>query len=378
MRARVIQTLPEMLALRDHWNRLLASSPDPTPWQGMDFLGNWWQHMSEDHRLRVIVVERDSVPCLIMPLQISRWPWLFGLPVYILEPIGSIMDVNRPRLALGEPDEAAYECALEAAWALRSQWHFIRIDEKLQDDLEVTQLRRFADRHGLIFRQAFSHLCPYLDLQQDWKAFLAGRSSKMRKNLRAAQRKLEGMGPVSLQVCRSPAEIAEGFGIVLKLHEKSWKRVQKVEHSQSDAYRSFYGGWLQAMARQEEARILVLRCKDEPVAATVAVTDGGCYYSAQIVHDSAYAACSPGTLLEAMELEGLMQERRFSRYDMLGSFLNNKLRWTDSAHSTTHVFVLRPSLRSRMVDGYYFRLKPLIRPRLLPLLNMLRRKKKNV
>jgi CelD/BcsL family acetyltransferase involved in cellulose biosynthesis len=291
--------------------------------------------------------------------------------VYILEPIGSIMDVNRPRIALGAWDEAAYECAFEAIWSIRDQWHTIRIDEKLEQDPEVVLLRRFAERHALVLRQAFSHLCPYLNLKQDWETFLASRGSKMRKNLRAGFRKLEAMGAVTLELLQSPAEIAMGYGVVLKLHANSWKRKKKVEHSHGDDYRSFYAGWLQSMARQNQARILVLRCSGNPVAATVAFTDAQTYYSAQIVHDSRYAACSPGTLLEARELECLMQEQRFENYDLLGSFLNNKMRWTETALSTTYVFVFRPALRTKLFDTYYFKLKPRIRPYLLPLLQKL-------
>jgi len=374
LRARVVQTLPELLTLRDDWNRLLSMSADPTPWQGIEFIGNWWRHVGAGggHRLRVVVVDKDGEPCLMMPLQISSWPWLGFIPIRILEPIGSLMDVNRPRLALGAFDEAAYECAFAAIWEMRRQWQTIRIDEKLQDDPEVALLRRFSERHSLRFRQAFSHLCPYLELGCDWKSYLADRSSKLRKNLRAGERRLEGMGPVSLHVHESPTEVAAAYGIVLGLHQQSWKQRKKVEHSKSDAYRSFYAGWLLAMARQSRARILVLRCAGAPVAATVAFTDEHTYYSAQIVHDTRFAACSPGTLLEARELEMLMGERRFSRYDFLGSFLNNKLRWTDAALSTTHAYAMQHSLLTWLLDAYYFWLKPRIRPLLLPLLKRVR------
>lgn len=368
LRARIVQALPELLALEEHWDGLLAASPDSTPWQGFDFISLWWRHLSGEDLLRVIVVERDGKPCQILPLQLSVVASLGVLKLRTLEPIGSIMDVNRPRLALGAPDEAASECALDAIWSMRHEWHLIRIDEKLADDAEAEQLRRFALRRGFTFRQVFSHLCPYIDLSQGWEHFLANRGSKLRKNLRAAERKLEKLGPISLQDYRTSDEVATGLGIVHQLHAHSWKREKQVEHSESAAYRSFYSGWLQAMARRGRARILVMSCADTPVAATIAFMDRDTYYSAQIVHHSGYGACSPGTLLESRELEDLLRDPRHARYDMLGSFLNNKMRWTDTAQSTTQVFVLNRGLRERLFDAYFFRLKPRIRPHLLPLL----------
>ena len=95
--------------------------------------------------LRVVVVERDGVPCMILPLQISLWPWLRMVPVRILEPVGSIMDVNRPRIALGPWDDAAFECALEAIWTLRNEWETLRVDEKLVSTLVGKVGRADAD-----------------------------------------------------------------------------------------------------------------------------------------------------------------------------------------------------------------------------------------
>lgn len=374
MRARLVTTLPELLALRPHWDRLLAVTDGATPWQDLDFIASWWPHMARAHALRVIVVERGGLPCMILPLQIARWPWLPLLPVRILEPIGSIMDVNRPRLALGPWDEAAFACALETVWSIRAQWHTLRVDEKLAEEVEVAALRRFAAARRLTFRQIFSHLCPWLDLRSGWEAFIAGRSAKLRKNLRAAHRRLAARGAVTLQDCRTPTDIAAALEVVTQLNARSWKRRARVEHGHSPAWQQFHRGWLMAMAARGAARILILRCAGEPVAATVAcMDDRGTYYSAQIVHDAAYGDCSPGTLLESMELEGLMREARFHTYDMLGSFLSNKLRWTDTAHHTLLVFVTRPSLRGALFDAYYFRLKPKIRPWLLPLLRRIRR-----
>jgi hypothetical protein len=69
-----------------------------------------------------------------------------------------------------------------------------------------------------------------------------------------------------------------------------------------------------------------------------------------------------------------MTQQRYARYDFLGSFLNNKLRWTSTTLSTSHVFVLQPAVRTRLISWYYFRLKPYVKPRLLRLVNRLRKK----
>jgi len=376
LQCKVITDVAEWQQLAGVWDSLLLASPDHTPWQGFDFLNAWWTHLGGKMPLRIVVVERNAVPCLIMPLQISEWTGIPGFPVRLLEPVSMIMDVNRPRLALGPFDPEAYRCALDAIWQRKREWDLIRLDEKPWEDPEVLLLRTFAQEHDCVLRQTFSHLVPYLDLRQTWPGFLQTKSQKMRKNLKAARKKLESIGPVELRSYRSnAAEIERGFDIFLDLHSRSWKQKRKVEHSKSPQQRAFFAQWLRTMAQRQSCCILVLFCNGEPAAATIAFTGGDVYYSAQIVHDAKFAACSPGTLLESLEFEQLMTERRYARYEFLGSFLNNKMRWSDTATHSSIVLMFRRSIRTFLMDAYYHALKPYLRPTFLKIVERLSRKK---
>lgn len=360
--SRIVTDVDEWLTLGPVWDNLLAASPDHTPWQGFDFLTNWWRHLSEQMPLRVVVVERDRTPCLVLPLQISKWRGIPGMPVRILEPISMVMDVNRPRIALGPFDKDAYRCAFDCIWSRSDEWDMIRVDEKPWDDAEVYLLRDYALEKLCVFRQAFSHLVPFLSLRQSWPDFLSDKSQRMRKNLKVARRKLDEHGRVELRSYESTAQVLDGLKVILGLHQRSWKGKDGVEHSKSPGYRLFYSEWVEAMAKRDQCRVLALFCNDEAVAATIAFTDGDVYYSAQIVHDSRFAPCSPGTLLESMELEKLMSEQRYVTYDMLGSFLSNKMRWAEDTTNTAHVLVFQRRFRTCVMDGYYSWLKPYLRP----------------
>jgi hypothetical protein len=59
---------------------------------------------------------------------------------------------------------------------------------------------------------------------------------------------------------------------------------------------------------------------------------------------------------------------------MLGSFLNNKLRWTDTAMMSAHALVLRRRLRTFVMDAYFFLIKPYLRPALVAAYRRLRPK----
>jgi CelD/BcsL family acetyltransferase involved in cellulose biosynthesis len=346
------------LALREPWNRLFDLTGTATPWQSWDFQSRWWQRLAGIRRLRICVVECNDRAVLILPLQITSAE-RFGMRV--LEPIGMPDDINRPRLALGSDSPAAYAAAFAAIWRIRHEWDAIRIDERRLDEPEMVRLNEFARAHGLAVRAIPLHPCPYLDLRQSWPTFLAARSARLRKNLGAARRKLAARGPVRVEQTDDPAAVVAAFDVLLDIQSRSWKQGERIGLSKSEQYRTQQRDFVAAMAAQHRARASILYCDSRPIAGTVAFFGGDTYYSAHIAHDEAYAQCSPGTLLEAHELQALMQEGRFANYDFLGGALNNKRRWTDAAIPTDRIWIFQATWRATVFKSVYFLLKPLVK-----------------
>lgn len=358
--ARIVTDARGWEALQPWWDTLLEASTDSTPWQSWDYLWCWWRNLGGDKELRIIVVESAGVPVMIFPLQLTR-ETMIGVPTRILEPITMMWDVNRPRFALGAPDMQVFRLGLDALWSIREEWDALRIEELPIGDPQAQELKALAERRGLWFRDVLSSVCPYLSLEQSWDTFLRTRSTRLRKNLRASLRKLEADGAVHLEVSETPEDVVRAFDVATSLHRRSWKRRKHVGLSLSVQYREFFRAFLLNQATKGRARVLTLWAADRPVAATIAFLHLDTYFSTEIVHDAAFARCSPGTLLESFELERLMQARQYRSYDFLGRFLSNKQRWTEQARITHRVYVFRPSLRTWALDLHYFRAKPAVK-----------------
>lgn len=360
--SRIVTDMHGWESLRPWWDTLLEASPDSTPWQNWDYLWCWWHNLGADKQLRIIVVERAGVPVQVFPLQLTR-ETMIGIPTRIIEPITMMWDVNRPRLALGAHDPAAFRLGLETLWGLRAEWDSIRIEELPIEDPQAQELKAFAERCGLWFRSVLSSVCPHLALDQPWAKFLQSRGTKLKKNLRLSRNRLEEMGgPVRLEVNETLADVTRAFDIALGLHRRSWKRKKHVGLSLSVGYREFFRAFLLNMAARGKARVLILRVGDRAVAATIAFLHGDTYFSTEIVHDADFARGSPGTLLEALELERLMSGAEGLRhYDFLGRFLSNKQRWTDTARITHRIYVFQPRFTTALLDLHYFKAKPLLK-----------------
>lgn len=359
-KTRIVSDMAGWETLRPYWDELLCASHDSTPWQNWDYLTHWWRNLHKQKVLRIVVVERAGVPVLIFPLQLGR-EVMIGLPTRILEPISMLWDVNRPRFALGPPDEAALRAGMQAILGFREEWDTLRIEELPVEDPQALALQAFARENGFRFRYAQSSVVPFINVDRSWPDFLKTRGSKMKKNLRASLRKLEALAPVSLTCHETPQDVEQAYRITLDLHAKSWKRKKKVGLSLSRDFEAFFGGFLRSMAQRGQVRVLVLRSGEQPVAATIAFMHLKTYFSTEIVHDAAFAACSPGTLLESFELERVMNERRYEQYDFLGRFLSNKQRWTDEARITHRIYIFKPTLINRLLDFHYFQAKPAVK-----------------
>jgi CelD/BcsL family acetyltransferase involved in cellulose biosynthesis len=360
--ATVLRQAEEIDSLGACWDVLATQSPASTPWQRWDFMSSWLRYASARPAAaapswRVILVADRGRPCLLVPLQLSgkqagiRW----------LEPIGMPDNIHRPRLGLGPLDRNAYAAAADAIDTLWNEAQGLRIDEKTPDDAELRVLRELAAARGWRYRSVPLHLCPTLSLPLSWNGYWNCRSPKLRKNLNSSRRRLEAHGPLRMERFDTQGEVERGFEILLTVSSRSWKAQERIGLGISDEYRAFYREFVARMASRGRARVYCLFAGSQPIAATLALLDDDTYYSTQIAHDSRFDQFSPGTLLEAMELQSLVEEGRFKTFDFLGAALANKRRWTDTMEATERVMWLGPSVRATLFDIAYFRLKPLLR-----------------
>lgn len=348
-------------AISAQWDGVLRATPGYTPLQSFDFLATWWQHMAGDRVLWILAFHDEQGRIAgIAPLQISTRR-ILSKRYRVLEFIGMTEDILVPTMLFPERDRSQlYTALVDYLSQHRSAWDLIELDELATNDPVFGRLGEYSQGLGLIYREQPFHDCPFIQLTDETVAsFRNGRSRKLLKNLRASERKLQASGATSIEIHRSAAEIVVGFQQLLEVERLSWKRQAQVGMSSDPRYETFYGRLLEVFARDHGARVLVLKCGDRPIAATMAILFDHIYCSLQIFHDERYARFSPGTLLELHEMEDLLRSGSARRYEFLGGALTNKLRWTESAVSTRCLRVRKPEIRTRLLDLYEFRAKPI-------------------
>ena len=357
-RVETVTTIDGWRKIAPAWDRVLRATEEYTGLQSFDFLSTWWACLAADRKLWILAFYDGDELVGVAPLQLAERR-ILGKAYRALQFLAMTEDILRPTMLFPAEHRQALLAALNGFLAEhRRSWDVLELDELTCADLLIDSMEQLASCSGYLHRQTPFHPCPFLDLSsQTPDSYWQGRSKKLRKNLRAGERKLAQMGPVDLEVYRMPEDIHEGFEKFRDLARLSWKHEARIGMADDTRYEIFYDRVLDTFARRHGARALILTVAARPVAATLALLFDGVYYSLQIVHDEAYARYSPGTLLEARELELLLRERDARRYEFMGGALRNKLRWTGDAVPSVCVRLARPDPRMRAVE-LYERVKP--------------------
>jgi CelD/BcsL family acetyltransferase involved in cellulose biosynthesis len=351
-------------ALEARWDELLLVTPAHTVFQSYTYQRLWWRHFGGDGELFIVLIVQNGIVKGIAPLQI-RMTAHFGRYSRQLSFIGSRWEVDRPAF-LFPAGSAALIRVLAGFLSQRSnRWETCEFHEQATGSESLTCLEGAFRSLGYIVGRTRDSNCPYLALQGSWKDFLAGKSQTFRKNLKTAGRKLREFGGVRYQAYDDPADVLEQLKTYRDIEARSWKAGEGVGVSRDSDYFAFYLALADAFGRKHAFTVRVVTVAGKAIAGTFGLAYDGVYYSLQIAHDREFSRCSPGTYLEALEMEECFS-RGYREYEFLGGFLNNKSRWTSTSRYTTQLHVYQPTPFFRALHVLLFRIKPLVKELVRP------------
>ncbi len=331
------------LSLKPMWNALLRETEDYTVFQSFEHLWTWWKYLALNGALNLLAIREQGKIIGIAPLGIFPERIRGGL-VRDLELIGSPWQVDRAQFLFAREQEACLDATLAWIFGHRDRWDIFRLHEQRADFPITREIReRLAAAKCMVAERDW--LCPYIQVEGDWQQYIAERPRKLRKNLNRSLRLLEEEGPVVLETLDSWPALDAGLAAYVAIEKESWKPEKGIDVGRSKAYFEFYRELAQIFGHTGGFQLRFLKVGNKRVAGTFGLEYDGVFYSIMIAHDRAYDRGSPGTLLEAMELEHCFKAK-IHQYDFLGGFLNNKLRWTANARETVNLacFQRRPLL----------------------------------
>jgi CelD/BcsL family acetyltransferase involved in cellulose biosynthesis len=360
---KVVSREADWTVLASLWEQLLLATPDHTVFQSYAYQRLWWDHFGGDSELFIVLIVQDGTVLGIAPLRIEEVH--YGRRCRQLCFIGTRWEVDRPAFLFPGGDLTLVRVLVTFLARRTVRWDLCDLHEQTTASPLLQCLESGLRSAGFLVSLARDSDCPYLRLQGAWQEFLAGKSQKFRKNLKASGRKLRQLGEWQYRTYDTPPEVLEQLEAYRTIEARSWKDAAGVGVSRSDEYFAFYRDLAATFAQQRGFVVRMMTVDGRALAGTFGIVFDGVYYSLQIAHDREVDRCSPGTYLEALEIEECFQ-RGYREYEFLGGFLTNKSRWTTTHRHTTN---LRAFRRSPFFAALYFvtcKLKPWVKELIRP------------
>lgn len=245
-----------------------------------------------------VLMRRDGAPASVLPLQSGP---------------GGAGSLTSPYSVLFQPlvDPAgAFEFGLVAGRKLR-RWPVTTLEALDPDWPGLSPFLAGLRRAGL-FTVRFDHFGNWHEVMagRDWAAYLADRPGALRETIRRKSRLAEREG-VRFTVAATPDALPDALDAYESVYARSWKVAEP--HPQ------FSAALLHRLAPLGQMRLGVMWRGDVPLAAQYWTVEGGVATVLKLAHDDAAKALSPGTLLTAYMVRGLLdggvRELDFGRGD---------------------------------------------------------------
>lgn len=327
----------QWLTLKSEWGKLVEETDDSNVFQSFEYLWSWWKYCGIWNDLRIIVIRRSDAIIGVVPLMREQFE-ILGRPVNKLLFIGAPMEINRPKLLFGQESATCLPAFLAYLDNCADDWDIIDIDEQLHND-DTEAIRKHFRSGGYLVAESET-LCPYIKVDSSWQHFFDTRSRRMRSNIRRLRRRLAELGDVKVRRVVTQSELDAAMEQHCNIEARSWKAQKKIDLKSSASNYFFYTSIATIFGARGEFELRMLECSGTVVASTFGIRNNGVFQSLRIAHDSQYNKYSPGTVLESYELEELF-DGGIQCYEFIGSFLANKLRWTETVYKTSNIHVYR-------------------------------------
>jgi hypothetical protein len=254
--------------------------------------------------------------------------------------------------------ESQPEDALGALWGtLREQpWEVLLLKDVVAGGAVDAGLARWAEREGFLVARWPSLESPWLPTLPA-EALEQQLDTKFRANLRRRGRQLAKRGEVRLERVEGGERLAEALEEGFRVEASGWKGAPGTAMASQPETRQFYTSLARLAAAEGWLALYSLSVGGRPVAFHYGLQYGDTYFLLKPGYDEAVSECSPGQLLVGEVLKDL-SNRGAREFDFLGPRMEWKLDWTSRLRPHCWLFILRPTVKGRLLHAARFQYGP--------------------
>lgn len=338
----IISDYDTFVSMAGPWNETVDAAGHTHPYLRHEWVRAWWDAFGHGRTLNVMVMRDGRRIVAIAPLMIEDAK-MYGIPVRRVQFLHNDHTPKADVIVADRADES-----FNAMWAAlmnaRSKWDVLQFSQLPGDSPTHQQIERLADNEACPTALWQSDASPYLELKDNWDAYLKSRTSKFRQNLRNRLNRLSQLGDIQLEVLSDASDIRDARAEAIRIEDSGWKRDAGTAIYSDPSVNRFYtliadrassGGWM---------RLLFLTVNGKRIATTFASRYDNRLSFFKTGYDPEFAKYAPFKMLTYFAIkDGFSQG--LSEVDFLGDAEPWKLEWTDTIRPHDWLFVFGHSAR---------------------------------
>jgi CelD/BcsL family acetyltransferase involved in cellulose biosynthesis len=330
---KTINSLEELGDVEEDWRRLAEARGNAflTP----EWFRCWFAQYGDGADPFVPVLMGENGSCKgLLPLALPK----SGRPRVCRLAGANLGDCFHPVAAPGE-DNLVAAAAGEALGGVAGDWSVIALDHVEEPATWVDPLAE-ATGPRLKQRSREGAGLPWIDLAShgDWEAYLASRSSHLRKRLRWLERRLARDHDVRVRRTETSETLAADVEVLFDLHDRRWQDESSLG---SPRARAFHAAFAAAALDRGWLRLWFLELDGEPVASWYGWRLGERYAFYNGGFDPSHSKLSPGMVLLARVVESAFAEGA-RIFDFLLGDESYKSRFAEESRGVTDLTLTRP------------------------------------
>ncbi len=359
LRAEILRTPEELLALRPEWEALHAKADPNNVFNHWIWVWQWWQAFAKRRGLKrdqlEVVVLRDDTREVraIFPMVLTRWGVgrlsLGALRLYGYS--GAFTELRAPLVSPGWSEAVAARLVHTIAQSAgRFQWCWI---DGLRQGEAITQwFSAEAGPAGWNWGEPLTHYV--LPLPASWEEFRRGLKRNIKESLRHCYNSLQREGhQLSFEALRTPEAIGPSLDEFFRQHAARGRMDSEVSHPDyfaTAARREFFRGLALELARAGRLALCRLRINGSVVASRLVLTPPDGIYLYYSGYDPAWRHYSVATTLTAECIKwAISTGRRF--VDLSKGRDVGKTRWGPEERELRSLRIVSPTPLARLIVG---------------------------
>jgi CelD/BcsL family acetyltransferase involved in cellulose biosynthesis len=198
----------ELAGYRLLWNSWLPNSPRATFFNTWDWLDLYWRHFGGDQKLRVLLARSAGNPIGILPLCVRTERRSFGIVRVLTYPLDDWGTWYGP---IGSNAAATMLASLQYIRHSQRDWDMIELPSTAPPARDIGRTSRSMRVVGMLSEEAPYQTNSRIDFEGGWNRYLAGKSRKVRHEMRRVLRRIFADHDVEY-IRHRPAPARDGDG----------------------------------------------------------------------------------------------------------------------------------------------------------------------